>query len=195
MRTFIAIEFPPTVQQQLAGICQGLRSYLQAMHAPNCLRWIPPNNRHLTLRFLGETTPAQMQMVATALRNVVDGRTAFDLTLAGIGGFPTLRQPRLLWLGVGGELPQLHTLQAAIEAAVQAVGCVAEERPFSAHITVARAQHNATKEQLRRLGELVQAYGAAEQIVLCVAEVVHLQSELRSSGAKYRPLQRFRLNA
>jgi 2'-5' RNA ligase len=86
-------------------------------------------------------------------------------------------------------------LQAAIEAAVQAAGHAAEERPFSAHITVARAQRNATQEQLRLVGQLVQAHGAAEQIAWRVAEVVHMQSELRPGGAQYRPLRCFRLNA
>jgi 2'-5' RNA ligase len=194
MRTFIAIEFPTTVQQALQHLCGELKRHLAAQKAPDCLRWAPVDNIHLTLRFLGDTTPAQAQIIATGLREVTANSAPFELTVGGVGAFPQLRQPRVLWLGVGGDLTQLHALQAAVEQTAQLAGFAAEERPFTAHITLARTQRSASREQLRTLGTHLATAGSPPQLSLRVDEIVHMRSDLQPRQAVYTPLVRLPLH-
>ena len=194
MRTFIAIEFPTPIQQNLDQRSTVLRNDLRAQNAPSCLRWATVTNAHLTLRFLGETTKGQVQALATGLHTLAAAHRPFELTLGAVGGFPNLRQPRVLWLGIGGELAKLHALQAAIEQQVQRVGFTAEMRPFSPHITLVRAKREAERAQLHRIGQLVTADREMTTAVSWRAtSFVHIQSELRPSGAIYTPLAHFRL--
>jgi len=193
MRTFIAIEFSPEVHQQLQSIGAQLRTDLRRQGASDGLRWSASENIHLTLRFLGDTTAAQTQRIATGLGAAAMQHAPFTLTLGGVGGFPQLHQPRVLWLGVGGDLAQLHALQAAVEETVQQAGFAAAERPFAAHITLARAQRTATQEQLRAAGSHLAAYGATPSMPVQVHELVQLRSELQPTGAVYTRLGRYPL--
>lgn len=195
MRTFIAIEFSREVHQQLQTVCHELRAHLRSQDAPQSLRWTALDNLHLTLRFLGETTAAQAQIIATGLQEAALQHAPFALTLSGVGGFPNVRQPRVVWLGVGGDLAQLYAFQAAVEGAVQLAGFAAEERPFAAHLTLARAQRAASREQLRAVGSCLATYGATTSIPVPVAAVVHMRSELRTSGPIYTPLGHFSLRS
>ncbi|MEZ4660743.1 MAG: RNA 2',3'-cyclic phosphodiesterase [Caldilineaceae bacterium] len=196
MRTFIAIEFPPTIQQQLADAARQLRAHLRAHNAPDCLRWAGLHNAHLTLRFLGDTTDAQAQALAVALEAIAQKQPPFELALDSVGGFPHLRQPRVLWLGVAGDMTQLCALQSAVEQCVQRAGLAAETQPFSPHVTLARADRQATKSDLRRIGELVGVYAAAargEPLRFAVNAFVHMESRLQRGGAVHTPLRHFRL--
>lgn len=196
-RTFIAIAFPAAVREQLQHQCARFQQYLQQHNAPNVLRWVAVEHLHLTLRFLGETTPDQLCRLAAGLDAVTTTHPPFSLTLGGLGGFPSPRQPRVLWLGVGGSLAQLNHLQGQVEVSVRNAGFVAEQRPFSAHVTLARARRNATKAQLNQIGMLLSGYCEIQDqppsapLELAVDEIVHMASELRSSGAIYTPIRRF----
>ena len=194
MRTFIAIDLPPPIQQNLDQRSTVLRNDLRAQNAPSCLRWATVTNAHLTLRFLGETTKGQVQALATGLHTLAAAHRPFELTLGAVGGFPNLRQPRVLWLGIGGELAKLNALQAAIEQQIQRFGFAAESRPFSPHITLARAKCDAERVQLQRIGQLVAAYRETVTAVPWqITTFVHMQSELRPTGSIYTPLAHFRL--
>lgn len=193
MRTFIAVEFSPNVAQQLETTTLALQHYLREQNAPSCFRWVATPNIHLTLRFLGETTPDQVQRLATGLREVANAQPPFPLTIGDIGGFPNLRRPRVLWLGVGGDLPQLNALQAAVERTARMVGFPAEQRAFSAHLTLARAQRTASQLQLQVVGSYLSAVAATTHMRLRVVEIVHIRSELNVDGAVYTPFRQFPL--
>ncbi|MCB9148400.1 MAG: RNA 2',3'-cyclic phosphodiesterase [Caldilineaceae bacterium] len=199
MRTFIALEFPPTIHAQLADAAQRLRSYLRSQRAPDCLRWAGLHNAHLTLRFLGDTTSVQARLLADALADIAQHQPPFELMLGHIDAFPNVRQPRVLWLGVAGDVAPLHTLHSAIEQRVTHAGFPAETRPFSPHITLARANQRASRADLRLLGQLVQEY--AETIAqpqmsrFQVTELVHMQSQLQRGGAVHTSLGRFQFGA
>ncbi len=195
-RTFIAIVFPLTIHQALDERTQALRNYLRAHKAADDLRWATLANVHLTIRFLGETTDAQTQALAPRLRALAAAHAPFELALGNIGGFPTLRQPRVFWLGLVGDLAPLNALQAAVEQQVQQVGFTAETRPFSPHITLARVRREAGRDQVRQLGQLVEVYrAAATPHHWQVDEFVHLHSDLRPTGAVYRSLVRLHLSS
>ncbi|WP_298432168.1 RNA 2',3'-cyclic phosphodiesterase [Geobacter sp.] len=125
MRLFVAIDLPDEVKQSVAALCRGVPG----------VRWLPPEQLHLTLRFIGEADDA----VVGAIRRGLAAITAppFPLSLQGVGCFPSPRRPRVLWVGLDGSEP-LKRLHRGVEATVVAAGLPAEERPFSPHITLAR---------------------------------------------------------
>lgn len=198
MRTFIAIEFPSNIRQQLDETVRRLRGHLRAHQAPDSLRWAGLHNAHLTLRFLGDTTDAQVQTLAAALDAIARKQPPFELAIGCVGGFPNLRQPRVLWLGVGGDMAPLNALQSAVEKGAQRAGFSAETRPFSPHITLARAGRLASKSDLRLVGQLVQDYAAMAQQEpphFQINEVVHMKSDLQRGGAVHTPVGRFGFGA
>ncbi|MCX8026105.1 MAG: RNA 2',3'-cyclic phosphodiesterase, partial [Thermanaerothrix sp.] len=95
MRTFIAIEFPQSVQKQLGNLAQDLRS-----SGLRGVRWVPPENIHLTLKFLGDVKADTIQHLIHHLPTITQAYPPFSLRLQGLGVFPGLRHPRVLWVGV-----------------------------------------------------------------------------------------------
>lgn len=125
MRLFVAIDLPDRVKQAVATLCRGAAG----------VRWLPPEQLHLTLRFIGEADDAVEGAIRRGLAEV--GSPPFPLTLRGVGCFPSPQRPRVLWVGLGGSDP-LERLQQQVEAAVITAGLPAEGRHFSPHITLAR---------------------------------------------------------
>lgn len=200
MRTFIAIEFPAHVKAEIGARQRKLQDDLRAKGAPTSLRWTSIHNSHLTIRFLGETTPAQASIVTTELSGISAAHGPFDLTIGQPDCFPSFRAPRVVWLDIGGTIAELNALQAQVEQAAQKAGFAAEPRAFSPHVTLARAQRNANRSDLRMVGQLLQEQAAdmTEQTnhpcaPFTVREIVYMQSQLRAGGSLYTPLQRFPL--
>ncbi len=125
MRLFVAIDLPEEVRQSVTDICRGLAG----------VRWLPPEQLHLTLRFMGEADDAVNAAIRKGLATIAS--PPFPLTLNGTGCFPSPRRPRVLWVGLNSSEP-LMELQQKVETAVAAAGLPTEERPFSPHITLAR---------------------------------------------------------
>lgn len=125
MRLFVGLELPFALRDALASIA----------HSLNGARWVPPENYHLTLRFLGETTNLVAEEVDHALA-ALRGRR-FSLALAGAGVFEGRTRSRTLWVGVTRE-PGLEHLQSKVETALQRAGVAAERRRFQPHVSLAR---------------------------------------------------------
>jgi len=131
VRAFVALPLPPGHRAALAG-------YLEtcARLAPG-LRWVPAENLHLTLRFLGATDPERLEALRVELARV--RLPGFELALGGLGAFGG-SSPRVVWLGLAGGEEQARRLAEAVEAACVAAGAAPEERPFRPHLTLARAR-------------------------------------------------------
>ena len=111
LRSFIAIEVPPDVQTVIAASVSDLQ---KALPKP-LVRWVAAKNIHLTLKFLGDVSPANLDQLAEALRSDAAGQTGFDLPVGGIGVYPSERRARVIWIGV--EAPAgLFTLQREVES-------------------------------------------------------------------------------
>lgn len=192
MRTFIALELSTEIQQTLAEEQQRMLAHLRAEGLHRLVRPVAPTNAHLTLRFLGETTDAQVKAIEQQLSTVAQDHPRFGLTLTGVGCFPSLKKPSVLWLGIGGEVAALSHLQEEIENLAQSAGFVADRRTFSPHITLARVRRGARTQEVRQLGTLLQAqmeHGAGRPpIPFQAAQVVHFRSQLRPDGPVYTPL-------
>ncbi len=154
-----------------------------ARHWPNlAVRWTPADNLHLTLRFLGDTDPARVGDLCRGMDGVCAEAPAFELQLAGLGAFPSVDRPRVLWAGVGGSgVPALHRLQKAMEGVMCELGWPSERgKAFHPHLTLGR---------VRELGKARPRAGWDTESVpeqsFAVEELVLVRSELSPQGARY----------
>jgi 2'-5' RNA ligase len=169
-RVFVAIEIPD-------GIKRDLTQYVPEVRGA---RWVPAEQNHLTLRFIGDLSPQQLAALKTSLSGI--RCTGFPLTLQGVGHFPPGRRPpRVLWIGIQPSRA-LSELQQQVECAVTAVGIPPEERPFSPHLTLARLKEDSASAVAAfeaRHREL--AYPPFE-----VTEFILFSSVLTPQGAQHR---------
>ena len=170
MRLFVALELPPETRSRLTRL---------AISLPG-VRWLPPENLHLTLRFLGEMPTHRAEELDDALA-ALRGRR-FTLQLAGVGVFEKAGRPQALWAGVERS-PQLDHLQAKVETAVQRVKFEPERRRFSPHVTLARLD-NAPPH---KLAEWMQAHNLLRADPVAVEHFTLFSSQLGRDGAVYTP--------
>jgi 2'-5' RNA ligase len=180
MRIFIAIEIPSEIKSAIADWQRELGGRRG---------WTSPSNVHLTLKFLGEVEAELRAGIEAAAHGAAAEVLPFKLSTAGVGLFPSRREPRILWIGVGGEIEQAVRLQADLDARLSRFGFEREQRPFQPHLTVARLKD---PREARRLAAraLVSAF---PQLEFAVTEMVLMSSQLHPSGAIYTPLNRFKL--
>jgi 2'-5' RNA ligase len=198
MRTFIAIELPVEVQGQIRLVQEQLQAHLRRLQIADCFTWTLPEKTHITLRFLGETDARQSASLAQGLAEIVYTHDSFTLCLSSVGCFPNYRAPNIIWLGIQGELDQLAKVQAPIEQLARQTGFAPETRPFSPHLTIARARRNADRSQLAQAGrdlKLLSQGDLTELSPFAVNQLVHMQSELLPGGARYTPIESFTLRS
>ncbi len=134
MRAFIAIGIPAEIRDRLGALSAELRG-----REPG-VSWVKPEAMHLTLRFLGEIADRQVEEISAALGRVTAGLAPFAVRLAGVGVFPGITAPRVLFAGVDLGKDDLVNLAGAVEGAVRQAGCQAERKPFHPHVTVGRVR-------------------------------------------------------
>lgn len=182
IRTFVALDLPPEVQADLGTFC----APLQQLDAP--VSWIRPHRVHLTLKFLGNVAPSRMEAIGAALGLVAENTRPFSLRPAGCGAFPSLREMRVVWIGVQGDLVALTALQQCVEDALQPLGFPKDHRPFRAHLTIGRVKG---RRHLKALQDMLVARQDYQGVVFDVSELVLYKSDLKPDGAQYTPLQRW----
>ena len=158
--------------------------------APSKIKWASPNKIHLTLKFFGSITQETVDSISKILLKVVSDQPRFNLTLKGIGGFPNLFRPRVIWLGFGGETESLMRFHQTIEQALALLGLPKEERPFHPHLTLGRNKWNQVNEPLYRL---LSDWSKEETTPFGVEEVILFRSDLKPDGPVYTKLGVFPL--
>ena len=128
----MAVALPEQQRARLAGYLEECRNLAGG------LRWVPADNLHLTLRFLGNVEPERLERLAASLRGV--SFAPFGLGLDGVGSFGRSSAVRVVWLGVGEGQSQLASLAAEVEKRCADLGFEPEERPYNPHLTLARAR-------------------------------------------------------
>jgi RNA 2',3'-cyclic 3'-phosphodiesterase len=182
VRLFVALEVPEPAGRELARRLAGVRDRLPRA------RWVPAENAHLTLLFLGETDEARVPALSAALREAFARHAPIPLRLSGGGTFPPGRPARVAWVGLAAP-PELALLQADVtRAAVAAVGHQPEDRPYHAHVTLARCnppwRADAAEKFVRAFAGEIGPPFVAERGVL-------LQSALSPKGARYTAVETF----
>ena len=178
MRTFIAIAIPDDCKKLLDRLQHPLRD------SGADVRWTSIDNIHLTLKFLGEVDPATIPGLVERLGGVVAPQVRFSLRLHGVGGFPDLRHPRVIWCGIEGDIERLKLLQAGIESACAQAGFPVEPRPFQPHLTLGRVRG---KRNLHRLLDCIRMIDDHEG-TFEVREIGLYQSTLTPHGSIYKML-------
>lgn len=183
IRAFIAIKLPEGVQQQLDLLEKQMQE--QAGEAgQRIVRWVPAANMHLTLKFLGEVSAANLQALDGMLRGEALRYQPFEMTVGQLGAFPNLRRPRVIWAGT--QAPEtLNQLQKAIDAGTRQLGYLEEERPFSPHLTLGRISQNARPADVALLAEALSKINVGELGRFTVERFHLFRSELQPTGAIY----------
>ncbi len=184
LRTFIAVELNEEFRDHLAHLQDRLRGQL----SPRSVRWVRPGGIHLTLKFLGDTRPEQVEAVRAVLGQAVSGISPFTLSVGGLGCFPNSRRPRVIWVGLHEPTGTLASLRNAVESHVAPLGFPTEGRPFQPHLTLGRVHRRASKSEVREVGEVVEASATGDLGEMTVGGVSFIKSELRPSGAVYTNL-------
>ena len=188
-RLFVAIELPTEV---LRAVGQAQASFLKRATG-RALRPVRPEGIHLTLKFLGDVPREGVDRISEALFASVQGSRPFDLTVDGLGCFPDVKRPRVVWVGVGGAVQSLKTLRAQVEKHIAPLGYPTENRPFNPHLTLARVQRSARPTEVKQIGAAVTSSTLAEIARWNVHAISLMRSELRPGGAVYTRIAEARL--
>lgn len=180
IRSFIAIELPEEVTRGLAR----LRSELERTEH-SFVKWVKPESIHLTLKFLGNIPFKQVAKVTAAMKEATQGISPFHLEISSLGAFPNLKQPRVLWVGIGGETDKILRLQQNIDSALARLGFAKEERPFTPHLTLARVRQGASPGERKSFGELVVSTSFENKYHIAVTAINLMRSQLTPAGAIY----------
>jgi RNA 2',3'-cyclic 3'-phosphodiesterase len=183
IRAFIAIDLTSEIVQHLEQVSAQLRKRLEGVP----VRWVPVDNIHLTLKFLGDVSLANVDILKKILQTEVEGHHAFEISVGGLGAFPSPRRPRVVWVGV--EAPaELTAVQSGVENSMARLGYAREERPFSPHLTLGRVSRNAVGRDERMIGEAIEGIKLGFLGVARVSEVHLYKSDLQPNGAVYTRL-------
>ncbi len=185
VRTFIAFELPESIIQLAADLQMRLKSHGLK------LRWVRPQNMHLTVKFLGDVATGRIGDVAEAMHRASGNAMPIAVAAQGLGVFPGIRKPRVLWFGLGGRVDLLSEAHRLLEEELEERGFARERRPFRAHLTLARIKH---EMDFRRLLEGIQDVGSYQSVEFQLTEWVLFRSDLRPQGAFYTPLERMTLS-
>ena len=182
LRAFIAVEIPLEIREAVYRATASLQRGIGS-----AVRWVPVENMHLTLKFLGDVSPTNVEMLSQMLHTEANLFPCFDLRLYGLGSFPNLKRPRVIYIGIQAPAA-LEGLQRGIESASRKLGYESEERRFSPHLTIGRVRQNVTateQQTIRRAleGTRIDLLGTAR------VDSVHLyKSDLKPAGSVYTRL-------
>ena len=190
VRSFIAIELPAEVRAELASIEEKLK-----VRRHPFVKWVDPESIHLTLKFLGSVSGETIPEIVEAMSLVAQPVSPFTLQIGGTGAFPNWQRPQIVWVGVGGEMGRLTTLQRELEAALSPLGFPPESRPFSPHLTLGRLRERVTPEDRRRFGLWAQSVNFEASLSFDVNAVRLMKSQLTPSGPIYSELASVKLKA
>ena len=185
LRVFVALDLPAADKDALATAMTGLGAAI-----PSGVRWVDPAGIHLTLKFLGKVETPMQSHILDAVGAGIAGfnEPPFPLHLSGLGVFPNLREPRVLWAGVGGDLAALQRLQAAVDEALAGVGYARKRRPFRPHLTLGRVRDGTPPAARREIGRVVTAAHLAAGEPWLPDRVHLIRSSRTPQGAIYTSL-------
>jgi 2'-5' RNA ligase len=183
IRAFIAIELSAEIRSKLDQVIGHLRNDLDS----STIRWVPAENIHLTLKFLGDVSITNLEILKKILQGEVARFSTFEISVGDLGAFPSIKRPRVIWVKVQAPA-DLNQLQRSIEDGTTRLGYAREERSFSPHLTLGRVSRNADSRQAGRVGDTLALTQVGFLGAMRVREVHLFRSDLRPSGAVYSRL-------
>ncbi len=186
-RTFVALPLPQPMIQALADV----QGQLKRLCPPRSVRWVTPDNIHLTLAFLGEILPSRVPAVQAALSSVSRNLAPFPFTVGGLGAFPSARRPRVVWVGLGDPDGRLELVYQAVNEALRSVGFTLEQRPFKPHLTLGRVGRRTSRPESQQVGAAISETTVGELGTVTAEQMIFFRSVLKSGGAEYTALHTF----
>lgn len=178
IRCFVAVEIPEPIQALLKKV----RTHLQPqIHRAS---WTKPGNFHLTLKFLGDVHPEAIHDISEAVERVTDTHSPFSIDFGGIGAFPNLARPRVIWVGINQGASTVSRLAKAVNLELAHLGFSTDNR-FHPHLTLARLRSATNLEPLKNI---LRKYDTIVGGSMRVNEITLMQSQLHPNGAIYTPL-------
>lgn len=184
IRSFLAIELPEAIRRKIEEVQRDLR----ISHAD--VRWVNPENIHLTLKFFGNIDESRIDPIVQSLEGPFQTSSPFSLSIRGMGSFPHLKKPRVIWMGLKEGKKDLVALQRQIDGELKKIGFKPEERDFHPHLTLGRAKSNRGIDEL--IGRM-EKYREEEFGDFRVEGVVLFRSDLKPSGPIYTLLREMKL--
>ena len=179
IRTFIAIKLPKNIISSIDKIQEGLITYGFKV------RWVRPQNIHLTLKFLGNISKADIDKIGDTMTESVGEYGPISLNVKGIGAFPGIKRPRVVWVGITGRIDRLAGLQGKLEKKLAEIGFPEENRPFKGHLTIGRVKG---KIDPKRFLDAMHEFAESGSTTFIADKIILFRSELKPSGAVYTEL-------
>ena len=186
IRSFIAIDLPEATREAIAVLQERLKRSRAGV------RWMKPGSIHLTLKFLGNILPEQVDEIAAAAAQLIRDEPPITLYAAGLGSFPSLRKPRVIWVGLQGEVDRLTKIQTGLENTLETLGFAREGRGFRPHLTIGRIKD---RHRLQGLIEAMSTVELPKFNSFDANEIILYKSDLRPTWAIYTKLHRMPLAA
>ena len=183
IRSFIAIELPTTVKQELTTLEDLLKK-----RCPQVVRWVDPQNIHVTLKFLGDVDSDRVDEINMAIDEATQGMSPFHLELKDLGVFPNLNRVNIIWVDAKGDLDKLTDLQKQIESNMEQLGFAREDRDFTPHLTIGRVRDYVSPDDRKKIGQVLSQTAFASAQVITVNSVNLMKSQLTNTGAIYTRL-------
>jgi 2'-5' RNA ligase len=148
-------------------------------------KWVRPENIHLTLKFLGNTNPGDIDKIGGAMLEAVDDFAALNLVAGGVGVFPGIKRPRVIWVGLGGQIQLLFAIQRMLEDNLAALGFKKEKRPFKGHLTLGRFRQTVNPDTIR---QIIREHANLSSEEFTAKRIILFKSDLKPTGAVYSQL-------
>jgi len=179
IRAFIAVEIDQPHKQKLSDLITHFKK------SDADIKWVTENQMHLTLKFLGNIEQEKTQEISDILKGIADSSNSFDIQFSGIGAFPNLKRPRIVWIGIekGSEL--LKLLNSKIEYGLEKIGFEKEKREYKTHLTLGRVK---SLKNIKELTSLIDKTTLGFQDKIKIDKLTLFQSTLTPKGAVYAPL-------
>lgn len=183
IRAFIALDITPAIQNRLKEVSNKFKEQL----ADISIRWVPSENIHLTLKFLGDVSETNLHMLTDILKVEASHHPPFEISVGDSGAYPNNNRPRVLWVGVQAP-PELDLLQSGVASEMEKLGYARERRSYSPHLTIGRVGRNVPRKDTLKISEVIESNKIGFLGATRIHEVCLYKSDLKPSGAVYTRL-------
>ena len=184
IRAFIAIPLDSNIQHSIEHIQDHLKQ------TNNDVKWVKPENIHITLKFLGDVKQEQINSVKGALAIFTQNMRPFEVELSRLGAFPNIDRPRTLWVSLNDSKQRLSRIAVSLEKALDKIGFQGDQKSFSPHITIGRIR---SSKNIDALSQSASNYQISENCTQTISKIILFQSTLCSEGPIYKSLYQIKL--
>jgi 2'-5' RNA ligase len=181
IRSFLAFELPSDIKNIIAGLSVEIRKSV------NDVRWVKVDNIHLTVVFMGNIAAEDIEPIGDRVKEVCFRYAPFRVSLSGVGAFPNSRKPRVLWLGLNGDIERMARFRDDLQEQLRPFGIKEETRRFKPHLTLGRFRKFGKRDS--RFDEIISSYRDVASPVCSFNELILFKSDLKPNGAVYTKLK------